>query len=187
MDYIEQQEGRGYLKPTDNPMTNDLGEIGHAFAVAGFLWEDVVTRLIDGQYGQTAMWEWLFTASMNQIEDPDIIRPGEQHVDGIYLTPDGFRMSDGKLLEYKYTTKSSNTPITSSEKFGRWTEMQIPAYLSVLGLTECELNVYHAKGDYRSYEPVWMRHSLEYGQEELDEIWAWIVQNARAMEKEGLV
>lgn len=184
LNYIEQQEGRGYLAP-DDPPDKDIDEIGHAFAAGGFLWEEVIHRLTEGD--QTQLWEWLFTGVMNNIDDPDVFRPGEQCVDGIFLTPDGVKRSNGRLKEYKYTTKSSNTPVTSSDKFGRWTEMQIPAYLYALQLTECELDVYHAKGDYRSYEPVWMHHVLLYTEQELEDIWEWIVRNGEAMKKEGLV
>jgi hypothetical protein len=129
----------------------------------------------------------LFTASLNKIDDPDVIRPGEQCVDGIYMTPDGFSVKDNsRLHEWKYTTKSSATSITD-KKFSRWTELQIPAYLWSLGLTECRLRVYHACGDYRDREPVWMDHVLSYAEHELEETWDWIRRNAETMKKEGLV
>lgn len=183
MNYIEQQEGRGYLKPDEHP-AKEIGQIGHAFATGGFCWEEVFSRLTESN--PTQLWEWLFTASMNKIEDPDIERPGEQCVDGIYLTPDGVRKSRRRMLEMKYTTKSSRTPVGDA-KFARWTEMQIPAYLHALQMNTCELQVYHAKGDYRSYEPVWMEHILTYETHELEETWAWIVRSAQAMKREGLV
>lgn len=180
INYIEYQEG----KRSESELRGGISQIGQAYAAGGFLWERVLAHLIEND--PLHLWEGLFTAALNEIEYPNVIRPGEQCVDGILMTPDGYNIDEARLEEWKYTTKSSASDIRGP-KFRRWVSFQIPSYLHSLGLTECRLRVYFAKGDYKSVVPVWKEFVLTYTEFELEEIWEMIVLNARAMERDGFV
>lgn len=207
IDFIEEQESG---KKRDRPDGGGLSDIGHNYAAGGFLWERVLTRLIE--HNPKELWEWLFTQVMNEIDDPDVIRPGEQvyswecpdcsietrdecrtcegtGILSMYMTPDGVNiLGDGTdiyLEEYKFTTKSSKDPITHP-KFGRWVRYQIPCYLKVMNLTKCRLRVYFVRGDYTTGEPAWYEYIITFSQTEIDEIWESVVLNAQYMYRHGL-
>ena len=203
IDYIE---GR-------NRDSDGLSKAGHAFAVGGFLWERALDKLV--HLSKAELWEYVFTQALFEIDKPDVFRPGEQCMDGgecpicagkgtlldpvricptcdgcgrirIYLTPDGVSISDEYLEEWKNTSKSANTPITH-QKFSRWVQWQIPAYLKALNLYVCRLRVYFSRGDYTDNQPIWKEFTLTYTKQELDETWDSISQHAIIMAKEGLI
>jgi len=156
------------------------------------------------------LWDWLFGRAIAEPENPNVIRPGEQCLDGgscpicdgkghkhgivcevckgigrilIYLTPDGLNIDEECLEEWKQTSKSSRDveiEITG-KKFRRWVYLQIPAYLKALNLTKCRLRVYHSRGDYTNNEPHWYEHFIEFTQQEIDEVWEQIQNNAQAL------
>lgn len=104
----------------------------------------------------------------------------------VYMTPDGYHITDECLEEWKYTSKSANTPITHA-KFRRWISFQIPAYLKALGLRTCRLRVYFSRGDYTTGAPIWKEFVLTYGQHEIDDTWDTIAQHALLMFQKGIV
>jgi len=175
IDFIENPEGPA--------RDGDLSDDGHAYACGGFLWERVLVRLTESRPEE--LWEWLFTGALAEIRNPDVIRPGEMCIDGIWMTPDGFNLVDDCLEEYKYTSKSANTAITD-KKFRRWTSYQIPGYLKGLNLTTCRLRVYFSRGDYTNGIPQWREYLLTYTQQEIDDTWENIVNNAGTIRKLGL-
>lgn len=154
------------------------------YACGGFLWERVLDKLI--HYTPEELFEMLFTQALFEIPNPKVVRPGEICLDGIYMTPDGYDIEQQCLQEWKYTNKSSNTPITH-DKFSRWVQYQIPSYLKALSLTKCILHVYYARGNYTTGEPIWKQHTLIYSQQEIDETWDAIKMNAEYMREHGLV
>lgn len=180
----------------------------HNYAGCGFLWERVLEKVI--HLPPEELFEWVFTQALFEVpKHPRVIRPGEQRIpickcdkcagDGkdcewcggggtiyLYCTPDGYNIDQECLEEWKYTNKSARNPITGP-KFSRWIQYQIPTYLKVLGLTECRLRVYFARGDYTTGEPIWMEFYLVYTPEEIEEAWQMIRTNAEYMIKEGLI
>ena len=145
------------------------------------MWERVLAHLINDS--PTELWEWLFSRAMIEASSPKVFRPGEQFVDGIYLTPDGWHIEDMMLEEWKYTTKSAKNELEGG-KFDRWIRYQIPCYLYALGLRKCRLRVYFARGNYSSPEPIWKEFILEYSEQEIAETWDMIVNNARELERQ---
>lgn len=178
---MEAQAGK---KQREDRVDGKMPDSAHAYMSAGFLWERVLEKLTE--LSPVELWEWLFSRAMVDVHNPNVIRPGEQCVDGIYMTPDGYNITDGFLEEWKYTTKSLKGGI-QGPKFRRWVDYQIPCYLRALGLTSCRLRVYFARGDYTSGQPIWMEYILTYTQQELDEIWDSVVLNAAYMRDHGLV
>lgn len=179
IDYIEYLEGKRDLR------NGGLSKAGHNYAVNGFAWERVLQNVIERD--PTELWEWMFGRALAEPNNPKVIRPGEQCVDGIYLTPDGYHIDDMVLEEWKWTTKSSKGGIEGNKKFRRWTAFQIPAYLYALNLDICRLRVHHARGDYTTGEPEWWEHILSYTRQEIVETWDCICMHADLMYKGGLV
>ena len=191
-----------------------LSKAGHNFAVSGFLWERALDKII--HLTPSELWEYVFTQALYEIEKPDVFRPGEQCMDAgecpacagkgvfiepvrtceiccgvgrirVYCTPDGISIETGFLEEWKHTSKSANTPITDTKKFGRWISWQIPVYLKALNLNTCMLRVLFSRGFYTTNEPVWKQFILTYSRTELDETWDTVSQHALLMCKEGLI
>ncbi len=198
----------------------EMSETGNAYAAGGFLWERVLTNLIERSRWE--LWDWMFSAALAEIPNPRVVRPGEQCLDGgecpkcsgkgycgagksggictscagtgrilIYMTPDGINLDDlddhGKSLleEWKDTSKSV-APITD-KKFSRWVSYQIPAYLKAMRLSTCRLRVRFNHGNYKDERsPIWMEYVLSFSQQEIDETWDCIANNARSMIEQGL-
>lgn len=177
LDFIEKQEG----KIRDG---GKLSDIGNNYACGGFLWERVLEKLIE--LDPADLYAWLFGRAMVDVENPQIIRPGELCLNGIYMTPDGYNFETEMLEEWKYTTKSPKGGITGP-KFKRWVWWQIPCYLMALHLTACRLRVYFSHGDWTTHEPFWIQYDLLYGQQEIDEVWDSVRLHAKYMIDNGLV
>ncbi len=75
IDYIEFLEGKREMRP-DGPMSVE----GDAFATSGFLWETVLSNLIERS--PTELWEWLYSRALSEVPNPLVVRPGEQCLDG---------------------------------------------------------------------------------------------------------
>ena len=177
IDFIEHQE-----RMADKPKVRGAG--GQNYMAAGFMWERVLNHLVNDD--KKELWEWLFGRVLSEPDNPKIIRPGELCLDGIYLTPDAVHLDDHVLEEHKYTTKKP-APLTDP-KFRRWSSWQIPSYLKALKLHTCRLRVFFARGDYEGDPtPVWMEYLITYSQQEIDETWEAVIQNAATMRTLGLV
>ncbi len=57
-----------------------MSDIGNAYAAAGFAWERVVSNLIE--HKPTDLWDWMFGRALNEPDNPLVVRPGEQCMDG---------------------------------------------------------------------------------------------------------
>lgn len=163
---------------------NFTGELVQNYMSMGFLWERALEHLIENDPYE--LWEWLFTGVLNDVNNPRVIRPGEQCLDGIYMTPDGYDIESVCLEEYKFTTKSLKNDIRGP-KFERWLKYQIPCYLKALRLKHCRLRVLFGRGDYTNGAPIWMEYWLEYSHQEIDDIWEEILRNADYMRENNLV
>ncbi len=210
IDFIEAQEG---VKRDRDP-NGGMSAVGNAFAAGGFLWERVLTNLIERSPYE--LWDWMFGRALAEISNPKVIRPGEQCLDGgpcpkcdgkgycgagkgggvckscagtgrilIYMTPDGLNLEDHFLEEWKDTSKSARNPITD-KKFRRWVSFQVPAYLKAMRVLVCRLRVRFNHGDYTDNAPVWKEFILTFSQQEIDETWDCICLNARIMVEQGL-
>lgn len=159
--YIEEQLGKKY--------ENNSG--GQNYMAMGFVWE----RLLE--------------VALNEPENPNIIRPGEQCLNGIYLTPDGYNIADGCLEEWKCTWKSCHperSPI-DGPKFQRWFWQQM-GYCKALGLTKSRLRVFYINGDYgANRRPMPFQYDISFTQSEIDDNWDMVLAHAEIMHGEGLI
>ena len=81
-----------------------------------------------------------------------------------------------RLEEYKFTWKSSSRP---PEDNWRWVT-QMKAYCYVLGLTEANLRVFYANGDYRqNRKPLYQGYRFTFREDELKENWAMLINHAK--------
>lgn len=147
------------LYPIDNKWEGDM-----AMGI-GFLWERVLSDQI-----------------LKALHDAGkLIRPGELHVDGIYMTPDGYN-TDHILCEYKATWKSTNHQIDSSKYWRYWT--QIKAYCYALKTMRARLYILHVMGNWRNSGPIAKAYEAEFTKRELDDNWKMIVSHAK---KKGML
>lgn len=75
IDYIEYLEGK-----QDSAQRGPLSDIGNAYASGGFQWERVLANLIERS--PTELWEWLYGRVLSEPDNPKVVRPGEQCMDG---------------------------------------------------------------------------------------------------------
>lgn len=152
-------------RPAWDTQTDEERLKGSTYQALGFAWERVLERALSEQYEQ---------------EHDFLVRPGEQYLDGIYLSPDPFDLRDGVLEEWKCTWKSSNKFADIEKFFWEWT-VQIKSYLKALGLTQCRLRVYFVNGDYKDSGPQVKCAMLTFTQREIDENWRMITNHAKGM------
>lgn len=173
----------GELRLTDNS----------SFAMFGFIFELLVEKVL---------------AAYLTFNDADMIDPGEQCSDGIYMTPDKFNPwigECGTVLEYKSTWKSlggsKNTPSifidgdrangldveVFQERFWFWL-MQLMAYCRAMGTTRGTLVALFINGDYSFRDPnggpQFLCVTFEFTKEEIEANWTMLVREAREMERE---
>jgi hypothetical protein len=147
-----------------------------------FLDPDVALRVSIG----LAWEEWYIP----QVLGPEgvIDHPGEYHVDGIYMSPDGEQLSTViidsrpqhqlRIHEIKTTAKSINTvgedAISVGDQF-IWMA-QLKAYCKGAGTRFADLHVLFLYGSYdRPFmRPKMIRFKIEFTQQEIDENWAMI-------------
>jgi hypothetical protein len=107
-----------------------------------------------------------------------LVRPGELHLDGIAMSPDALDLDEYVLEEYKCTWLSANRSIHDA-CFWHWI-VQIRAYCRALGTRHARLRVFFVAGDWRGGGPKVKMWRFEFNQQELDDNWAMIVNQARS-------
>jgi hypothetical protein len=128
---------------------------------AGLAWEDWLSK-------QNHDWVYHF---------------GEAELDGIAGTPDCFDLVHDRLVEIKFTWKSSTRPI---EKEWYWWA-QIKCYCKMMSeflgqpVLNAELHVYWAMGDYRGSGPQYKVYEAEFTQQEIDALWQMVVREAKSL------
>lgn len=174
-----------------------LGELNltnnNAFAMFGFIFELLVEKAL---------------ASYLSFGEKDMIEPGEQCCDGIYMNPDRFNPFLGKqgtVFEYKATWKSIGGSKTKpsifldgdrdagldvpvfQERFWYYL-MQLMAYCRAMGTRRGTLVILFINGDYTFREPYggpqFVAIEWVFTTEDLEENWTMLVREARNMERE---
>ncbi len=173
----------GELRLTDN----------NAFAMFGFIFELLVEKAL---------------AAYLSFNQEDMIEPGEQECDGIFMTPDRFNPFLGKqgtVFEYKATWKSIGGSKTKpsifidgvrengldtdvfQERFWYWL-MQLMEYCRALGTRRGTIVALFLNGDYTFREPYGGPQFLcivfEFTEAEIEANHSMVVREAREMERE---
>lgn len=113
----------------------------------------------------------------------NVMRPGSFTVDGISGAPDGVTFDQDTLVvdEIKCTWMSSRG-CPEDKKFLHWI-WQIKAYCYMLDTLRARLHVFFVNGDYREHrEPQLKSWELQFHRGELEENWAMLVNQARALD-----
>ncbi len=127
----------------------------------GFLWEDVFSKA------------WMDKA----VARGAIFRPEPELLDGVWVSPDGVNLDGVRLEEYKFTWRSSTRP---PEDNWKWMT-QMKAYCHALGLTEANLRVFYANGDYRqNRKPLYQGFRFTFREDELRENWEMLTNHAKS-------
>jgi hypothetical protein len=117
-----------------------------------------------------------------------VISPGECEMDGIWLTPDGLDVASEILEEYKATWKTMRKIDDLEGEFWYWLA-QIKAYCRALGTRKARLIALFVNGNYTYCDPDGGPRlksiDLEFTAQEIEENWTMILNNRRAMVKEG--
>jgi len=134
------------------------------YRTVGFLWEDVLTRVIN----QERSWAV-----------PGLVRVGEIEQDGIWMTPDAvdFAQDPPVREEWKVTWRSMARDLESEN--WHWF-VQCKAYCHALKLTRANLRILYINGDYRPTVPKSQGYAIEFNQRELEENWSMCLQHARS-------
>jgi hypothetical protein len=174
-------------------LRSKLGELtltgNDNFAAMGFVFE---------------LWVEKALAQYLTFDEADMIEPGECCVDRIYMTPDRFNPflgPDGTVLEFKSTHKSlggsKNTPAiivdgeivveVLQERFWFWL-VQLMAYCRAMGTRRGIIVAAFLNGDYTYRPPMggpqFIVIECEFTEKEIEENWALVKREARAMERE---
>lgn len=136
----------------------------------GFIWEKALQKA----YLQSA------------LDRGDLVDPGEAHLDGVAMSPDGLNLT-GHLEEWKLTWKSSRRVETDGidGAFPRWF-WQMKAYCHGLGTNIAILRVFFVNGNYG-----WLKGGQDSGPEEkswkftftereLLDNWAMLINHAKS-------
>jgi hypothetical protein len=174
-----------------------LGELrltgNDAFAMFGFIFEILVEKAL---------------AAYLTFNEKDMIEPGEQECDGIFLTPDRFNPfigENGTVFEYKATWKSIGGSKTKAsifidgvrengldvevfqERFWYWL-MQLMEYCRALGTYRGCIVALFMNGDYSFRDPYggpqFVCVEFEFTEEEIEANHEMVVREAREMERE---
>lgn len=133
----------------------DDSPIDPILAQSGFLWEDVMSRVLTHQIAGTK----------GQLELEN---------DGIFQTLDGFSAQRWRIIEAKATKMSARNPIRS-RKFDHW-HMQIMGYCKTMRTIEAELYPLFINGSYelaggRFGKMIVTPYLMTYTQREIDDNW----------------
>lgn len=139
-----------FTKTSNADMTNPL------WAEVGFLWEDLLTRVLADHCGA---------------------RPGEVELDGIVGSPDGYDPDSGILYEYKSTWKS----VKNAHPKDVWKWMtQVKGYCMMLGVSTVIFHVFYIMGDYRGSGPLYRSYLFTFTERELQENWQMLKNHAKS-------
>jgi hypothetical protein len=124
------------------------------------------------------VWEVVVAEALAQSTfcDGGYIRPGE------IGSPDGIRLIDGAVQEFKCTWKSSGGDILAKSPWYKW---QIMSYCYMVETQRATLFVLFLNGEYKPPQPVVRAWELEFSAIEIVENWAAIKANAKVMAKKG--
>ena len=134
------------------------------YRTVGYLWEDVLTRVINQERSWAA---------------PGLVRPGEIELDGILMTPDAvdFGTDPPCLEEWKVTWRSAARDLESEN--WHWF-VQCKAYCHALKLTRANLRILYVNGDYKPTVPRPQGYAIEFSQRELHDNWSMVLAHGRS-------
>lgn len=147
--------------------------------------QDILRDLDPRRYGGDFDWNRVESGTTFErvlerelmARNPNLVRPGEFHLNGIACSPDGWDPIDRVVEEYKWTWKSSRYPITD-DRFWPWA-VQIKGYCHVVGTTRARLRVFFVNGDYSNFTPELRSWLLTFTEQELRDNWLMVLNHAR--------
>lgn len=168
----------GCFDDEDEGLDSLITRLGSASSVGGGS-SDILCRIAAG----LAFEDWI----VKQI--PGLhYHPGEQCVDGVYMTPDGleavtvphFPLTAFLVVhEFKLTWRSAAKPVPM------YWDWQAASYCRAVGATRSILHAYHVNGDYKTgRRPMYIRHTRDWEPAEMDGIWNMITSHRHLAEPE---
>ena len=144
------------------------------FATLGFIWESLIGKAL--------------TTVDARRRPHEIIRPGEQYLDGIFATPDAFNTRLWRLEEWKCTwRRAPKSDEEFEERHWKWL-IQTQAYCHILGCKEAVIRAFYIMGswDLRDWSgPLIRSYSIRSSETELMEVWSMLLNHKKTMEREG--
>jgi hypothetical protein len=147
-------------------------------------------------FEQGFLWERIIAYILNQyqvdLSGGELVRPGEDEIDGIFLTPDAINIIHWRLEEWKSTyireknmiklfaDGSSVVDIETHKPEWLWQAM---AYCKLYGMTEAFFRIWFW-GDM----PAKVRQVLvQFTPAEVEKNWSMIIQHRKYMQKLGVI
>lgn len=159
----------------------------HLLFEQGFLWERLVKEYTDSDEYRQYEWDRFVELGLKPILDDEagsgyIIRPGEQQMDGVYLTPDGINLKLFFYEEWKATKISpkrlnrESLPTIKPE----WI-LQCAANCRVFKMTRAMIRVWH----YGELPPLVQQFVVDWTAEEIEDAWKRILDHLQFMQRMG--
>lgn len=156
----------------------------HLTFQSGFLWERLVHEYCDSDEGKAADWDAFVTRHLDQItqdavdQKPDyIVRPGEQMLDGIAMTPDAVNYRLGAIEEWKATAiRPNNLDIENKKPEWLWSTM---GYCKAMNLQRGIIRVWH----YGQYPQAVSQFVYDWEQDEIDRNWGQVLEHWEYMQR----
>lgn len=144
------------------------------WAMLGFAFENVVEDALVRYFGKA--------------KGREVVSQSECCVDGIFITPDGYDLSDGSYEEYKATWRSLKKLDDFHKWFWHW-EVQLKGNCYAAGTNKARLVMFFVMGDY-SFRPPEGGPQLrcreyEFTDEELEENWEMVKRVRDEMVEQG--
>lgn len=148
----------------------------------GFLWENMITEVINSKEYQQYEIDKLAELGLKGLIDDEVvaskgavIRPGEQQLDGIYLTPDAINTRLWHYEEWKATSiRSAKFDIASRKPQWLW---QGAANCKVFGMTRTVFRVWHS-GELPQTIKQWV---VDWSTQEIEDNWKMILDHYEVM------
>ncbi len=171
--FIQEASGTAYKGPgfADMPLTQDVG----------FIWEQVAERMTSDRHFSEHVWALEFKEAWKALQS---VRSGEVIADGIACSPDGTGPDplgeyEKAVHEYKCTWKSSKNHPTDD-----WRYMtQVKGYCYAEQTPCAVMQVLYLMGNYRGSGPIWLPVRIVFTQQEIEENWQMIKNNAENLRK----
>jgi len=154
----------------------------------GYLWESMVQEYINTPEWGRIEWDFFATRHLHQaindsiqLSGGHITRPGEQQMDGIYLTPDAINIRTFSVEEWKATAiRAKNLNIPERKPEWLW---QAASYARKFGLTRAIIRVWHHADTPPSVQQV----VVDWTEEEIESNWKSLLEHYEYMKEKGRV
>lgn len=160
----------------------------HCLFQQGFLWENIVAQYTALKECREHEWDEFVRLGLQQALQDDIdhsegalVRPGEQQMDGVYITPDAINNKLWFYEEYKATAiRDKNFNIETRKPHWLW---QGAANCRVFGMTRALFRVWH----YGQMPPNITTLIVDWTKDEIDEEWRRLLEHLEYMKKVGRI